>query len=249
MDGSSKDGTVEMLRELAAQDPRLLYVSEPDKGEVDAINKGLKIARGSIVGFHASDEYYTPGAISAAVDFLVKNPQFAGVSGDALFIDEHGRELNRGMITYRGRMCRATIKRIIAMRHNTSPLVHGSFFGWAEKIARNGPFDLNYSVIPDFDFYLRLLDSGEQIGCLPRVQIYYTLHSDMGAEKYWARVQKQLRALRQRYGWTAADEIVRRTLGRAASYFSNPYRSPFLKGAFREMAQWRRRRAFSPEKQ
>jgi glycosyltransferase involved in cell wall biosynthesis len=242
MDGCSKDGTVEMLEKLVKENPRLRYISEPDKGEVDAVNKGLKIARGKIIGFHASDEYYTPGAVSAAVDFLLAHPEYAGVSGDALFIDEHGREMERGMITYRGRMARDTIRRLIIMRCETSPLVHGCFFGWADRVLKTGPLNPDFSVIPDFEFYLRLLESGERIGCLPRVQIYYTVHSDMGAEKFWRKVQAQRKALLARHRWTAWHEFLRRTIGRAASYFSNPYRSRFLPGLMRELRQWNVRR-------
>lgn len=243
MDGCSTDGTVEMLKRLSAREPRLRFVSEPDKGEVDAVNKGLKIARGQIIGFHASDEYYTPGAIAAAVCFLLAHPECAGVSGDARFIDETGRDINRGMITYRGRMHRQTIKRLMILRFNTSPLIHGSFFGWADRILKTGPLNPEFSVIPDYDFYLRILASGESIGCLPRVQIFYTLHSDMGAEKYWKKVQDQLAALRQRYGWTWRDELLLRTVGRTASYLANPYRSPLATGLVREIRQWRARRA------
>jgi glycosyltransferase involved in cell wall biosynthesis len=242
MDGCSKDGTVQMLQAMARENPRLRFVSEPDKGEVDAVNKGLKIARGKIIGFHASDEYYMPGAISAAVEFLLAHPEFAGVSGDAIFIDEHGNVMNRGMITYRGRMARDTIRRLIVMRCETSPLVHGCFFGWADRILKTGPLNPEFSVIPDFEFYLRLLESGERIGCLPRVQIHYTVHSDMGAEKFWRKVQLQRKALYERHGWTWRHEILRRSVGRAASYLCNPYRTPLLPGLARELKQWSARR-------
>src|SRR5687768_3217226 len=58
VDGASKDNSVEILTRMAAADPRLRFMSEPDKGEVFAMNKGIDMARGDILAFQASDDYY-----------------------------------------------------------------------------------------------------------------------------------------------------------------------------------------------
>jgi len=71
VDGGSTDGTLDIIR---SQDGRIaVWVSEPDEGISDAFNKGIAFAHGDIVGILNSDDWYEPGAISAAVHALAKN--------------------------------------------------------------------------------------------------------------------------------------------------------------------------------
>jgi len=200
MDGASKDDSVRILERMANADNRLRYVSEPDEGEVYATNKGFDLGKGEIYGIQASDDCYTPGALAAAVDFLLQHPEYVGVSGDAGYVDAQGHSLNRGVVTYRGQLSANTIRRLMMVRYTSCPVLHGSFFGWRERILRHGKLDPTFSVTPDWEFYLRLLDRGEQIGCLPRVQYHYTFHPGMGAVRYARLVEQQRLLLYQRYG-------------------------------------------------
>lgn len=242
IDGASKDNSVEVLQRLAAEDPRVRFISEPDKGEVYAVNKGLDMARGEIVAFQASDDYYMPDAFEASVRFLVDHPEYIGMAADAQYIDEHGRDLGRGVITYRGRMARDTIKQLIVHRYKMCPVCHGSFFGWRDRLLKHGKLNPAFSVTPDWEFYLRLLKAGEQIGHLPRVHYKYTTHSDMGAVKYWDKVEAQRAELYRIHGITAWDRFLRATVGRFLSYISNPYRTPFISGVIYELKLWNSQR-------
>lgn len=76
MDGGSTDGTVEILRRY----PHLIWVSEKDGGQADALNKGLARATGDIIGWLNSDDLYTPGAL-AEVAQAFKDPQVGWVIG------------------------------------------------------------------------------------------------------------------------------------------------------------------------
>jgi glycosyltransferase involved in cell wall biosynthesis len=238
IDGASKDNSVDVLNRLSAKDSRVRFISEPDQGEVFAVNKGLDMARGEIVGFQASDDYYLPEAIQASVGFLLAHPECIGVAADAQYIDEHGRDLGRGVITYRGPMTQSTIKQLIVRRYKMCPVCHGSFFGWRERLLKHGKLNPAFSVTPDWEYYLRLLSQGEQIGSLPRVHYKYTAHSDMGAVKYWAKVEAQRKELYRIHGITLWDRFLRSTIGRFLSYISNPYRTPFFEGLVREVQLW-----------
>ncbi len=242
MDGASQDDSLAILERFARQDPRLRFVSEPDKGEVDATNKGLDLARGDIVGIQASDDYYVPNAVASAVRFLIGHTEYVGVAGDALFVDPDGRPLGRGMITYRGRMARDTLRRLLILRYKTSFLNHGTFFGWRRRLLAHGRFDPSFSVTPDLDYYSRLLAAGEQIGCLPRVQVHYTIHPEMGAVRHWPKVDAQLRRIHDRYGLRWYHHLLRVSIGRLVSYLVNPLRTPFIPGVAREVKEWWRRR-------
>ena len=93
VDGGSNDGSVETIRRYAGR--LAWWVSEPDRGQAEAINKGFRRAQGEIVAWLNSDDLYLPGAVAAAAEFLQAHPAIGMVFGDALTIDPHGRPLNR----------------------------------------------------------------------------------------------------------------------------------------------------------
>lgn len=97
IDGGSKDETVDVLKSYG-DIPELRWVSEPDKGVVDAVNKGFHQVSGDIVGIQSSDDTYLPGAISQAVATLTNNPDCGLVYGDTVKIDAAGNELSRYQI-------------------------------------------------------------------------------------------------------------------------------------------------------
>lgn len=94
VDGGSKDETVDVLQSYG-EIPELQWISEPDKGVVDAVNKGFRAVTGDIVGIQSSDDTYLPGAIREAVEALTADPECGLVYGDTVKIDADGRELAR----------------------------------------------------------------------------------------------------------------------------------------------------------
>lgn len=92
IDGASTDGTVEILREYASADRQrriTTLVSEPDKGIYDAMNKGLALATGEIIGFvNAGDLLMTPTVIAEVVNAFERSHADA-VYGDIIMVDEH----------------------------------------------------------------------------------------------------------------------------------------------------------------
>ena len=87
-----------MLKSYAGV-PELNWVSEPDKGVVDAVNKGLKRVRGEIVGIQSSDDLYLTGAISAAVEYFNTHSDISLVYGDAELIDENSQSTGKDILT------------------------------------------------------------------------------------------------------------------------------------------------------
>jgi len=99
VDGGSTDGTLPILREFAQSDPRFRFVSEPDRGQSHAINKGLALAQGEIIGWLNSDDTYQPGAIRKAVDAFRRQPGCAVVHGKCLMIDEKSKAISALHVT------------------------------------------------------------------------------------------------------------------------------------------------------
>jgi glycosyltransferase involved in cell wall biosynthesis len=92
VDGASTDDTAEVVARYA---DRLTFISEPDRGQSDAINKGFRMARGEIVAWLNSDDIFLPGAIRAAVEALRARPDAAAVYGEGFQIDEQGERISR----------------------------------------------------------------------------------------------------------------------------------------------------------
>lgn len=88
VDGASTDGTVDLLRARASQDDRLRWVSEPDDGPADAVNKGLAMARGDVASIQSSDDVYYPGAFAAVAKVFDTDPECGFVIGNYQGITE-----------------------------------------------------------------------------------------------------------------------------------------------------------------
>jgi glycosyltransferase involved in cell wall biosynthesis len=87
VDGRSTDGTLDILRSFGE---RLNWISEPDRGQSDAINKGWRRTGGDIIAWLNADDLYRPGAVRKAVAFLLEHPTVDMVYGDCDYIDAAG---------------------------------------------------------------------------------------------------------------------------------------------------------------
>lgn len=91
VDGGSNDGTVEILRDYGARYPdRFRWVSESDKGQSDALNKGIAMARGEFIGWQNSDDYYYENVFQEPIRYLMEHPDVAMVYSDRNRVDEEG---------------------------------------------------------------------------------------------------------------------------------------------------------------
>ncbi|MBI3379821.1 glycosyltransferase [Candidatus Gottesmanbacteria bacterium] len=96
MDGGSKDQTIKILEKYK---DKLSWISEKDKGQSDAINKGLKTTSGEIVAYINSDDYYIPGSFLTVGKFFSENKDAYWLTGKCKIVDEDGLEV-RGVVTF-----------------------------------------------------------------------------------------------------------------------------------------------------
>lgn len=88
IDGGSSDGSLEIIKKY--EDQLAYWISEPDKGQSEAINKGFRKATGDVIAWLNSDDMYFPDAVATAVRVFNQNPELTLFYGDCVFIDDSG---------------------------------------------------------------------------------------------------------------------------------------------------------------
>ena len=144
VDGGSTDGSVDIIRNYAEK--LAWWVSEPDSGQADAINKGFAHAKGDIIAWINSDDYYLPNAIAAAVHELEPHPEAGLIYGNVLSIDEHGVPI------YLQRFRPYTLEDLLRFRIISQP---GVFMRRAALEAA-GLLDLSYRYLLDHHLWIRI---------------------------------------------------------------------------------------------
>jgi glycosyltransferase involved in cell wall biosynthesis len=145
VDGGSSDGSLEIIQRYA--DRLAWWVSEPDQGQTDAINKGFARARGEVLAWLNSDDTYLPDTISQAVNYLQAHPEAGMVYGDANLIDEQGAVIGKFP-------ARQTDYQRLRRGHVHIPQ-QAAFFR-AELWKQVGPLDPSFYFAMDYDLWVRL---------------------------------------------------------------------------------------------
>ncbi len=167
MDGGSTDGTADVIQKYAA---RLSgWVSEKDRGQTDAINKGFARARGEILAWLNSDDTYNPGAVSEAVAYLRGHPQVGLVYGDCNFIDAQGDVIGKFP---------ARQTDYARLRQGYVHVPQQAAFFRADLWRQVGPLDPSFYFAMDYDLWVRLARIS-RVAYLPgRVWANFRLHGD-----------------------------------------------------------------------
>jgi glycosyltransferase involved in cell wall biosynthesis len=168
IDGGSTDGSVEIIRRY--EDRLAYWVSEPDRGQSHAINKGFQRANGKILGWLNSDDVYCPGAVRAAVDFFEMHPDVAVMYGRADVIDSDGDILLPfAWEDFDAPACITRARCVIPQP--------AAFFR-RDVVQRVGLLDerLKYSL--DWDYWIRVALAGLKISGMPQVLARMRLHPE-----------------------------------------------------------------------
>ncbi|HUE98444.1 MAG TPA: glycosyltransferase family 2 protein, partial [Anaerolineales bacterium] len=165
IDGGSTDGTVDIIRKYEGR--LASWVSEPDKGQTDAINKGFARAKGDILAWINSDDTYQPGAIAAAVRYLEDHPAVGLVYGDCNFINKTGRVI--------GKFNAAQTDLPLLRRGYVHIPQQASFFR-AGLWRQVGPLDPSFYFAMDYDLWTRLAARSD-IKYVPQTWANFRLHT------------------------------------------------------------------------
>jgi glycosyltransferase involved in cell wall biosynthesis len=160
VDGGSTDQTLDQIRRFEGS---LRWISEPDRGQAHATNKGILLTSGEVLGWLNSDDVYYPGAVRSAIEYLVEHPRVDVVYGDAEFIDREGA---------------------FVQPHHTEPwdlnrfsemcfICQPTVFFRRRVVDEHGLLDERLHFCLDYEYWLRLGIGGVRFAYLPRLQAGY----------------------------------------------------------------------------
>jgi glycosyltransferase len=157
IDGVSSDKTLEIIEEYQSK-IKIKLISEPDKGLYDAMNKGINLATGDIVGILNSDDFYNGSDVLTQVNQVFLDNNIDAVYADLQFVDQRNiKKVVRTWISGRYK------ERKIA---NGWIVPHPTFFVKKEIYNKHGYFNLKFRIAADYEFLLRLIK-------LHKIKLYY----------------------------------------------------------------------------
>ena len=217
IDGGSQDNSVDIIKRY--QDQINYWISEPDRGQTDAINKGFSTANGDIYAWLNSDDTYEEKAVAEAVSFLQSHPDIGMVYGDANFINSDGRVIGK---------FNAKQTNYNRLRRGGVYIPQQAAFWRGELWHKVGPLDPQFYFAMDYDLWTRLAKIAE-LRYIPKLWANFRLHEDAKTISADDRC------------WPEMLKIHRRDGG---SWFSVIYARYLLRSLLRPLINWRRRKLF-----
>ncbi len=216
MDGGSTDNTVEILKSYG---DRIQWISEKDDGQADAVNRGIRCAKGQIIGWLNSDDTYLEGAVTKMVTYMKSHPDADMVYGEGYYTDKDGNIIERYLTE------KFDIQRLAEMCIICQPTA----FFTKDIVEKAGMLDIEHQLSMDYELWLRMAKVGK-ISYIPE----YIATSRMYEENKTLSRRKEVyeetcRAVKKHYNYVPiswvdgyADYLAEGTRG--AKFYWNDFR-------------------------
>lgn len=191
VDGGSTDGTLEILEKYKNM---LTYISEKDSGQVDAINKGLRMASGDILAFINSDDYYLPDTFNIVANAFRESSK-TWLVGSYKIIDESDKEIHKYVATY---------KELLRTRANKNLLYIANYIPqpstfWRRSIIdKVGFFDKKYNYAFDYEYWLRLYRIEDPIVVEDKLSAFRIHRTSKGFRYYGEQLNEEIKIVREK---------------------------------------------------
>jgi len=158
-DGGSSDGTLEVIKKYASKFPRnITWVSHKDKGQLDAVNKGMKRASGDILTYINADDIYLPNAFSEVSNIYLKDSDCLWYAGKSILVDERGRKVDHWLNTlvvarYKDFLLRVNRYKFLLV---VNYLMQPSMFITRVAFEKYGPFTGVRNFIMEYEMWLKI---------------------------------------------------------------------------------------------
>lgn len=212
VDGGSSDGSIEIIQKYAHK--LAGWVSEPDHGQTDAINKGFGLAHGEILAWLNSDDTYQPQAVAEAVEYLQEHPEAGMVYGDANLVDATGRVIGRFP---------ARQTDYHRLRGGYVHIPQQAAFFRASLWRQVGPLDPTFFFAMDYDLWVRLAKVST-LRYVPRLWANFRLHGGGKSVVFDDRCWPEMLRVHYRDGGSPFSLLVLKSKLRSLAYARLPLR-------------------------
>ena len=196
IDGGSTDDTVDLL-ERYEQKYDLKWVSEPDRGQSHAVNKGINKATGDWIGWQNSDDFYLPRAFRRLISKAKANPNSDVICGDLVIVDENGQKIDQSYSIYPSEYIQ---RHWSLFTSNQCTFFHSRVF---KKLGLLNE-DCNYTM--DAELFQRITEAGLSIELIPEFMGAFRKHSDQKTHN--DSIPRQIEELDNIYTSNKIDRVV-----------------------------------------
>ena len=186
VDGSSTDGTAQILEHYGT---RLRWMSEPDRGQADAVNKGIRLTGGDIIGWLNSDDVYRDGALRMVRELFEAQPRVDVLYGDADLIDALDQVIGRYY----------TEPWSLARLYERPFLSQPAVFFRRCVVDRWGLLDESLQYTMDYEYWLRVARGGARFAYLPMTLAGARLHPETKTSSRGLDLYTELHPMLRRY--------------------------------------------------
>jgi glycosyltransferase involved in cell wall biosynthesis len=174
IDGGSTDNSVSIIKKYAKKYPKIIrWVSEKDRGQSDAINKGLRMSTGEILCYLNSDDCFTKKTLFKVAEFFRKNPHAEWLTGDYKIVNDKGKEMHSSIGLYKKLWRKFPYKFTLLL---TNYINQPSTF-WKRKVYEKvGEFEVKYRYNMDFDYWIRIFNAGFRLYVLEEKLSEFRIH-------------------------------------------------------------------------
>lgn len=203
MDGGSDDGSVEIIKKYL--DNIDYWVSEPDKGQADAIYRGFERSSGEIIGWLNSDDFLMPEALKKVALFFEENPHVDCVIGGCLLVDEGGSliRLNNRPQYYLG--LKQDFRKLLFWE---TGFCQPACFWRRDAFFRVGGFDRDLRFCFDYDMFLRLAKE-KPFGVIPDFLACFRHHGESKTSTLSDVCEREKVEVRRKHGLYSTPPIIR----------------------------------------
>jgi glycosyltransferase involved in cell wall biosynthesis len=189
VDGGSSDNTVKIL-EKYQEEYNLKWISEPDEGQSDAVNKGFKMARGQIIGWLNSDDvYFAKNVFSYVVGEFTANPTIDVIYGDNACINENNLILKVRSIP------NFDHQRLLRLDFISEP---STFL--RRNIIEKYELDISLDLPMDYEYWLRLTRNNIKFKHVAKILAAERIHIAMKTRSRWKEMKSETRKVQEKYG-------------------------------------------------
>jgi glycosyltransferase involved in cell wall biosynthesis len=186
IDGGSTDQTIEILKKYG---DRIKWISEKDRGQTHAINKGIERVRGEIVAYLNSDDYYLVNTLETVAGIFYNRKDVQWVTGDYLIVDEHGKEIHSMVSKYK-----AVFRKRLSFNSLSvmNTVIQPSTFLRRSFVKELGLFNEELRYTMDYEYWLRAIQRSKPVVIKEKLSVFRIHGMSKGGSQYKKQFDEEM---------------------------------------------------------